>query len=667
MPSQTPHRFLVIGRCLHLVVTILLTAAAAPAAHSAGDTASFGNTSISFDWRVVDSNVTGVRQMDSASGAGIAIGAPFLITLKDGTKLGLEQLVLTNPPHLGSVPGDPRASRAAARGGTARATFDFADGDGRFRIEWRLMQPHGATYLRQELDISALKQDESIARVDFLQAVVPGAAVIGKVKGSPIVAGRRFWMLEHPLSQSMTRLDGSMRLWIERTLPLQKGQTISYSAAAGVTPAGQMRRGFHEYLEAERAHPYRTFLHYNSWYDIGYFTPYTQSDALERIAAFGRELHERRGVTLDSFLFDDGWDDRSGRWGFSKDFRDGFKPVRDAAANVGAAPGVWLSPWGGYGPPKAARIAAGQQAGLEIVDGGFALSGPRYYEQFRDVTLQLVREHGINQFKLDGTGNADRVFPGSRFDSDFDAAIALIADLRQAKPDLFINLTTGTYPSPAWLRYADSIWRDGDDHDFAGVGTRRQQWITYRDRETFENIVVAGPLFPLNALMLHGLIYAQHAKFLNDDPGHDFAAEVHSYFGSGTALQEMYITPSLLSAGDWDTLAEAARWSRANADVLQDTHWVGGDPGRLDVYGWAAWTPRKAIITLRNPDMRPQRFILDAARELELPAGAVRAFRVSSPWRGSAKPGFAVLRADQPVTVSLQPMQVMTLELVPRK
>ncbi|MEI9903460.1 MAG: hypothetical protein WDN06_05375 [Asticcacaulis sp.] len=162
-----------------------------------------------------------------------------------------------------------------------------------------------------------------------------------------------------------------------------------------------------------------------------------------------------------------------------------------------------------------------------------------------------------------------------------------------AKPDLFVNVTTGTYPSPAWLRYADSIWRGGQDHAFTGVGTARQRWITYRDREEYENIVVDGPLFPLNAVMLHGLIYAQHAPGLADDPGHDFPAEVHSYFGSGTALQEMYITPSLLSAGDWDTLAQAANWSRANADVLKDTHWIGGDPGRLDVYGWAAWAPRK--------------------------------------------------------------------------
>ena len=169
------------------------------------------------------------------------------------------------------------------------------------------------------------------------------------------------------------------------------------------------------------------------------------------------------------------------------------------------------------------------------------------------------------------------------------------------KPDLYINLTTGTYPSPFWLRYADSIWRGGEDHDFLGVGPRREQWITYRDADTYEHVVLSGPLFPLNSLMLHGIIYARHAKNLDTDPQSDFKNEVRDYFGNGTQLQEMYVTPSLLSNADWDNLAEAAKWSRDNADVLVDTHWIGGDPAQLEVYGWASWNPRKAILVLRNP------------------------------------------------------------------
>jgi len=336
--------------------------------------------------------------------------------------------------------------------------------------------------------------------------------------------------------------------------------------------------------------------------------------------------------------------------------------LREAAAKYGAAPGMWLSPWGGYGTPKDERVKNGKAAGYEIVNDGLALSGPKYYRRFHDVVMKLLNEDGINQFKFDGTGNADSVFPGSRFDSDFAAAIELIKDIRADRPDTFINLTNGTWASPFWLRYADSIWRGGEDNGHAGVGTEREQWITYRDQQTYENTVIQGPLFPLNSLMLHGIIYAQMNKRFNTDPGHDFANEVHSYFATGTQLQEMYITPSLLSKADWDVLAEAAKWSRANAVVLRDTHWIGGDPGRLDVYGWAAWSPTKAIITLRNPDAHPQTAVIDLQRQLELPAGAARQFQVRDVWKtGGDVP--QRLDADHASTVTLAPFEVLTLEL----
>ena len=279
--------------------------------------------------------------------------------------------------------------------------------------------------------------------------------------------------------------------------------------------------------------------------------------------------------------------------------------------------------------------------------------------------MRFVRDYGVNQFKFDGTGNADRVVAGSEFDSDFAAAIHLIGELRALKPDLYVNLTTGTYPSPFWLRDADSIWRGGEDHDFLGVGSKREQWITYRDADVYEHVVLRGPLFPLNSLMLHGLIYARHAKNLDTDPQHDFRNEVHDYFGTGTQLQEMYITPALLSSSDWDTLAEAAAWSRANADVLVDTHWIGGDPAELEAYGWASWNPRKAILVLRNPSDQPQTIRVDIAKAFELPANAARAYTLHSPWKDDRNQPSVRVGAGQPHAFALAPFEVLVLEGAP--
>jgi len=432
----------------------------------------------------------------------------------------------------------------------------------------------------------------------------------------------------------------------------------------GVAQPAQMRRSFLKYLEQERARPYRPFLHYNSWYDIGYFSRFDEAAALAAITAFGTELHQKRGVTLDSFLFDDGWDDPKTLWHFNAGFPNGFANVATATHRYGAAPGVWMSPWGGYGEPHEQRLTYGKAQGFETNEDGFALSGPVYYKRFRDTCIEMIRRYGVNQFKFDGTGNSSSTFPGSPFDSDFDAAIHLIDELRGEKPDLYVNLTTGTYPSPFWLRYADSIWRGGEDHEFAGIGSSRQRWITYRDADTYEHVVRAGALYPLNSLMLHGMIYARSAHNLMTDPGNDFSSEVRSYFGTGTQLQEMYITPALLSPENWDTIAECARWSRANADTLVDTHWVGGDPLRLEPYGWASWSPRKGILTLRNPSNVPQNISIDVEHVFELPPDAPRRYSARSPWAiGRGRPPVQ-FRAGEEREIPLAPFEVLTLEAI---
>ena len=380
---------------------------------------------------------------------------------------------------------------------------------------------------------------------------------------------------------------------------------------------------------------------------------------------FGTELVRKRNVKLDSFLLDDGWDNPHSIWQMNAGFPEGLTPVTRAAQQHGAAMGIWLSPWGGYEEAKQQRLDSGQKNGFETNIGGFALSGPKYYSRFREVSLNFIQKDGINQFKIDGAGNVDSVFPDSGFDSDFAAAIRLIEDWRAEKPDLFVNLTTGTYPSPFWLRYADSIWRGGDDHNFAGVGSWREKWITYRDSQTYKNVVKVGPLFPLNSLMLHGLIYAKQAEHLDSDPESDFQNEVHSYFGSGTQLQELYISHSLLSKNDWDMLAEAAMWSRRNAGVLRDTHWVGDDPAKLKIYGWAAWSPAKSILTLRNPSDKSQSISIDVGQAFELPPDTPGRFLAHNVWKKEIPPTPMSLRAGQEHTFTLGPFEVLTLEALP--
>ena len=165
--------------------------------------------------------------------------------------------------------------------------------------------------------------------------------------------------------------------------------------------------------------------------------------------------------------------------------------------------------------------------------------------------------------------------------------------------------------------------------------------------------------------MVHGIIYAAKAEHLADDPGHDFAAEVHSFFGSGTDLQELYVTPSLLSADDWNVLAESARWSRSRAATLVDTHWVGGDPGKGEPYGWAAWASGRGTLTLRNPSARAQEMTLDVGQALELASGDPQSFAAHSPWTADGGQATLELRAGTPHRFTLAPYGVITLDVMP--
>ncbi|MGC1869452.1 MAG: enterotoxin [Acidobacteriaceae bacterium] len=634
----------------------------AATASADGSKFTLGDSWIQVQGSVSSGKWNGLRIIDRASQRSIELPAAFSLSLKNGSVLSSSSMRRTQPFVVHNLRAQSDASRYSDQLAGKEVCTEFNDPTTATEFEWCGIMRDGSNYFRQQITIHTNAKPLPIADVRMLQFKDPGARVVGSVKGSPIADETMFFGFEHPLSISQVQ-GGEVLASLPRTLPMQPHQSIVYSSVVGVAAPGQMRRDFLRYIERERAHPYRPTLQYNTWYDLGYNNRYNEAGVLNRIHAFGTELTEKRGATVKSFVFDDGWDNPNSLWGFDSGFPDEFTKVSQAAAKYHSHIGVWMSPWGGYQQQKLDRIAFGRKHGYEIVDGGFALSGPKYFAKFEDTCLNMIHSYGANEFKFDGTGNADRVFPGSEFDSDFDAMLALIHRLRQAEPDIFINMSTGTYPSPFWLFDTDDIWRGGDDHSFTGVGTSRQRWITYRDSQVYKNIVEKGPLFPINSLMLHGMIYAQYADGLKTDPNGDFRDEVETFFGSGTQTQEMYITPSLLSSADWDALAKGARWSFENAETLKDVHWIGGDPQQLQVYGWASWSPRNAIIVLRNPSDKPQSFSLDIQTALELPAGSARTYVAHDPWKASTPA--LTLHAGETTQIQMQPWEVRTLEATP--
>ncbi len=599
-------------------------------------------------------------------------GEAFEIVLTNGQRYAASALKLDGPVRLEELTPSPQAARLSARLPGRQAELLLRAADGRLLVLWRVILQDGGNYFRQEIAVTAAHADSPIQEVVWLSEAFSDAKCGGQVDGSPVVAGNFFLGSEDPhgvnevtaLGQSASPVVASSRVLcrIPRNTVLQRGETFAQSFVLGVAPEGQMRRGVLRYIERERAHPYRPYLHYNSWYDTAW-DPFAlnETNCLEAIRLCGDRLIRPFGVIVDGMVFDDGWDNPKTLWQFHRGFPNGFSPLAELCRQYGTRLGVWLSPFGGYGESREQRLKFGREQGYETNGTGFSLAGPKYYAAFKGACVEMIRKYGVNHFKFDGIATGMYASGGAQYVLDTEAMRRLMLELRQEDPNLYINLTTGSWPSPFWLRYADSLWRQGNDMGYAGKGSKQQQWLTYRDQEVYRNVVRKAPFYPLNSLMTQGVAYSRHgmagdATFNSSG----FRDDVRAFFGSGTGLQELYIQPSRLTPADWRVLAEAAKWSRAQAEVLVDTHWIGGDPSKLEVYGYASWAPRGGVVMLRNPDDQPHDFLLDPGAVFELPAAKPYGFK--SPWREDA--AAAELRAEpgKALRISLKPFEVLILE-----
>lgn len=620
-------------------------------------------------------------RIDRGTDQGMSWAPALALIWEDGQKFLLVGLREKNPvfnlttaegeritgAHLGSYPAldlpasafrlaaPPRVARLPAGGVALEAELTAAPG---LRARWRAELRDGAHYVRQTLELSTPQPQAPLFGVELCDVRLPEAETIGRCPGSPVAGGGMFLGVEMPGAQNA--LDGSTgaRIGFPCRLELSPRQPYSFAAVAGVAPAGQLRRAFLCYIERERARPARPFLHYNGWYDLGYSV--NASNVFDVVTRFDEELVRKRGVPVQAYLVDDGWDDvRAGLWAENlKRFPGGFRALKARMDPLGAHLGIWISPLGGYGGAKE-RTELARQAGLIPAEGELDLAQPRYRQWFEERCRQLMREDGVTAFKWDKAGEG--VSP------HFMALLGVAHALRRENPELFINVTVGTWPSPFWLNHVDATWRNGSsDVGWTGKGDDREQWLTFRDGYCRKLFVEKAPLYPLNAVMHHGIV---HGRCFQGDKvgksGPHLKNEARSYFASGAMLQELYLTPSLMTPEAWDRVAEAARWAHAHAEVLVDAHWVGGDPLALEPYGYAAWSPRRGTLMLRNPADQPRTFALDAATAFELPAGAAQRYTLRAPY-ADQRVQTLTLAAGQPQEVALEPFEVLVFDAVGR-
>ena len=116
-----------------------------------------------------------------------------------------------------------------------------------------------------------------------------------------------------------------------------------------------------------------------------------------------------------------------------------------------------------------------------------------------------------------------------------------------------------------------------------------------------------------------------------------YAPDIDQFIGVIAAYMPQFNAKIALHsrAVDQGQLGHASRWcagAEHTPGCSKDTHWIGGNPDKLGVYGWAARSPEAGIVTLRNPSKDVQRSRLSFAHAFELGIGSVTSYKVHGAW-----------------------------------
>ncbi|MCR4438760.1 MAG: alpha-galactosidase [candidate division KSB1 bacterium] len=493
--------------------------------------------------------------------------------------------------------------------------------------------PADRPYLRRRLAVCDPKRHRH-----FLHFVWPRRGAIegplalvknggfGQPAAARIQDGAVFWGVEYPVATTLLKLEqtGSASL----SCGHEAGEVVdslwvqSEWVVTGLCPNPHAKLWFSRYLDDTRVAPLQPYLLYNSWYDVR-APEYTErpedvmneANVLRIIRDFQREMWQKRGIRLDAFVLDDGWDVYKSDWVVRpQEFPQGLKPISQALDSLGTDLGIWLGPIGGYSH-RDWRVGWMREHGYETVGDQMCVAGTKYHALLKKRVVDFVKEHGVGYFKWDGIqfscSETEHGHPVGLYSrrATLEAVIDLCQSVRAARPEVFLNITSGTWLSPWWLKYANTIWMQGADYGYADVPSisRRDAAMTYRDHVLFEDYGINDFWFPVANLMTHGIIKGNLQKLGGEDePLDKFTNNVLLYFARGVTMWELYISPNLLSEGEWEALAQSVAWARDHFDLLVHTAMIGGHPGKREPYGYAHFAGSRGIVAVRNPFIEPK-------------------------------------------------------------
>lgn len=631
----------------------------------------------------------------------ITMNKLFDLTLSNDSHISASDMTIKTAPKLINLDAAPKGIRLSDRdsGKKIETVFEYNKDGVHFELTWNIILRNNSNNIRQEFTYKTIDNAVNIKDYKLFDLSIENQNLtkVNNDDGSPVTAKDIFMGLESPLAKINVQ-DTSVSINIGSMNELTPGKSRTYTTGIGVSPTNQVKRAFRYYLERERLHFRRPLLMYNSWWTFpmndydqnhpdlqpGETVQPTEQELTDFINMYGDNLGSR-GVTVDSYQIDDGWDniDANPVWSFNHtSLPNEFKNLKETAANHDGQLGVWMSPFGGYSG-RDHRTSNNME--LNPIGGKFKLSDPNYYKVFKDRVFDMIDNQGVTSFKFDGVGKGLGISgPDASTFKEYENLLNLLLEIREHSPDVFIYCTVGTWASPYWLWYTDSIWRDNADQGISGEGTGnteapgiqdREKWINYRDNAIRQHNVVENPYMTINELMTHGVTYSTHANYkFNNDLNQQYVKDsllhdMKMLFALGGSLQELHIQKDQIDALTeenknfiWDNLAKNIKWSQENFALLSDNQWVGGSPNAGQVYGFASWSKEKAILSLRNPSNSEKTFTIDPQEIFNIPEGEAKTYLFTE--RDGVKIPFEVT-AGKPVNIKLKPFDVLILEATP--
>ncbi|MBN9349428.1 MAG: alpha-galactosidase [Chitinophagaceae bacterium] len=443
--------------------------------------------------------------------------------------------------------------------------------------------------------------------------------------------GGVFFGIEYPAANTSIRRNNAQRFDLnceEIIGTVVKNKWIdSKWVVEGLAPDHHVRNWFYSYIPDIKYAQDKPYALYNSWYDLR--TPVfkglapqhvmNEKNVLDIINAFKKNMIDPYGIHLDAFVLDDGWDKHHSDWQLRKTtFPNGLRPISDALKPFGTTLGIWYGPTGGY-DFREDRINWMREHGYEVIGHGgnsmMDIGGTKYNALFKKRTTTMVRNGGVGYFKWDGLQFSSSDPAGGHpiglysrralLDSFFSDCEAV----RAVNPDVYLNVTSGTWLSPWWLSQANQIWMQGEDFGFADVPSvnQRDASMTYKDMVLYNDFHNQDNWFPVSNLMTHGIIKGVLNEIGGaDDPLNKFTDDAMFYFGRGVSMYELYISPDLLNAGEWNALSKSLKWAENRFPILDHTFMVGGNPAKSEAYGYVHYLNNKGIIAVRNPVIQNQ-------------------------------------------------------------